>query len=105
MKVEIRFTPDGVPEPLSLAEEIYRVLDAHRGEDIAVLHVGSQIEIADYFVLCTATSTTHVRALTDEVEKQIAEVYPQAQIIIHQDPYGIEEKRLDYQINGTSFDA
>ena len=47
MKVEIRFTPDGVPEPLSLAEEIYRVLDAHSGEDITVLHVGSQIEIAD----------------------------------------------------------
>ena len=73
MKVEIRFTPDGVPEPLSLAEEIYRVLDAHRGEDIAVLHVGSQIEIADYFVLCTATSTTHVRALTDEVEFRTSE--------------------------------
>ena len=73
MKVEIRFTPNGVPEPLSLAEEIYRVLDAHRGEDIAVLHVGSQIEIADYFVLCTATSTTHVRALTDEVEFRTSE--------------------------------
>ncbi len=73
MKVELKTAPDGTAEPLSLAEEIYHVLDAHRGEDIAVLHVGSQIEIADYFVLCTATSTTHVRSLTDEVEFKIGE--------------------------------
>lgn len=73
MKVELIFAQGGVPEPLSLAKEIYHVLDEHRGEDIAVLHVGSQIEISDYFVLCTASSTTHVRALTDEVEFKIGE--------------------------------
>jgi len=33
--------------------------------------------------------------LTDMVEDEILESYPDAQIIIHQDPAGIEEKRLD----------
>lgn len=33
--------------------------------------------------------------LTDMVEDEILEAYPNAQIIIHQDPAGIDEKRLD----------
>ena len=73
VKVEVKFAPDGGPEPLSLAEEIYHVLDAHRGEDIAVLRVGEKTETTEYFVLCTAHSTTHVRSLTDEVEFKLGE--------------------------------
>lgn len=73
MNAEIRFAPDGNPDPRSLAEEIYHILDAHRGEDIAVLRVGEKIEITEYFVLCTAHATTHVRALADEVEFRIGE--------------------------------
>ena len=68
MSIELKFAADGTPDPRSLAEEIYHVLDAHRGEDIAVLRVGEKIDITEYFVLCTAHATTHVRSLTDEVE-------------------------------------
>ncbi len=39
--------------------------------------------------------------LTEEVEQKIAEVYPGCQILIHQDPYGIHEDRLDHQIEGS----
>lgn len=49
------------------------MLDAHRGEDIAVLRVGEKIDITEYFVLCTAHATTHVRSLTDEVEFKLGE--------------------------------
>ena len=40
--------------------------------------------------------TTH--AIADEVEHKIIAAFPQAQVIIHQDPYGICENRLDNQI-------
>lgn len=73
MSIELKFAADGTPDPRSLAEEIYHVLDAHRGEDIAVLSVGEKIDITEYFVLCTAHATTHVRSLTDEVEFKLGE--------------------------------
>lgn len=38
--------------------------------------------------------------LSDAVEEKITALYPHAQVIIHQDPYGIEEKRLDNDIVG-----
>ena len=73
MSIELKFAADGTPDPRSLAEEIYHVLDAHRGEDIAVLRVGEKIDITEYFVLCTAHATTHVRSLTDEGEFKLGE--------------------------------
>lgn len=39
-------------------------------------------------------------AIADEAEEKIIAAYPQAQVIIHQDPYGLHENRLDHQING-----
>ncbi len=73
MNVELKFASDGTPEPISLAEEIYHQLDAHRGENITVLKVGDKIDITEYFVLCTAHATTHVRSLIDEVEFKLGE--------------------------------
>lgn len=43
-------------------------------------------------------STTH--RYTEEVENLIRQKYPSAQIIIHQDPIGIKENRLDRQLSG-----
>lgn len=42
--------------------------------------------------------TTH--EIAERAEHKIIEMYPNAQIIIHQDPYGIEEKRMDNDISG-----
>ena len=76
--IEIKeFTPDvemdekGIPVPESLAIAISKVLDNRNGSDISVIRVGEKIDMADYFVLCTARSTTHVRALADEVEYRL----------------------------------
>ncbi|MBP5352244.1 MAG: cation diffusion facilitator family transporter [Alphaproteobacteria bacterium] len=33
--------------------------------------------------------------LAEQAEEKILKQFPQAQIIVHQDPYGVEEKRLD----------
>lgn len=39
--------------------------------------------------------------LTDKVEEVIKRQFPEAQVIIHQDPYGLRENRLDYTIEGS----
>ena len=51
-----------------LAEEIAKILDAKKGRDIKVLHVEDKTVIAEYFVICTGTSNTHIKALAGEVE-------------------------------------
>lgn len=38
--------------------------------------------------------------LSNMVEQKILDIYPNSQILIHQDPYGIKEDRLDHQLSG-----
>ena len=38
---------------------------------------------------------------TDAVERKIIETFPDSQVIIHQDPFGIHEDRLDHQFDGS----
>ena len=57
--------------PLDVARAIETFLDNKKGRDIKILHVEDVTSIADYFVVCTATSNTHVKALSGEVEYQL----------------------------------
>ena len=57
--------------PLEIAKAIEEFLDNKKGRDIKVLHVEDVSNIADYFVVCTATSNTHVKALSGEIEYQL----------------------------------
>lgn len=58
-----------------LAEDIKKALDDKKGYDISIIPVGKHTVLADYFVLANGTSSTHIKALTDEVEKQLNEKY------------------------------
>ena len=63
-------------EPKELALAIAKALDSKKGLDIKVLETGHLTTLADYFVICTATSTTQVRALSEiceEAAKQLGE--------------------------------
>lgn len=42
-------------------------LDAHQAEDVVVLDLRRLSDAADYFVIATGTSDTHVRALAERV--------------------------------------
>lgn len=46
-----------------------QALDAKKGKDIKVLYTADQTTLADYFVICTGTSNTQVKALADAVEE------------------------------------
>ena len=59
--------------PLGLAEFCVQSLDKKNASDIRLFKVDEQTIIADYYVLCCGRSTTHVKALSDEVEYQNGE--------------------------------
>lgn len=56
-----------------IAKYIVSVLDSRKGRDIKMLKVEERTSIADYFVICSATSSTQMRALVDEVEFKLGE--------------------------------
>lgn len=58
-------------EPKQIADKIVSILDIKKGGDIKLLEVHSKTVIADYFVICTANSTTQVKSLSDELEYQM----------------------------------
>lgn len=60
-------------DPAALAAAARDVLDAKKALDLAVIPVTGKSDITDYLVLATATSSTHVRALAEEVEFRLGE--------------------------------
>lgn len=57
-----------------MALELAKALDSKKGQDIQVLRTGDLTTLADYFVICTATSTTQIKALADNCEKVMKEL-------------------------------
>ena len=53
---------------LEMAVTAVKALDSKKGKDIRVLYTAEQTTLADYFVICTGTSNTQVKALADVVE-------------------------------------
>ncbi len=49
------------------------VLNEKKAKEITLIDVEGLTSVADYFLLATATSSTHVRALAEEVEDKLSE--------------------------------
>ncbi|NPB05319.1 MAG: ribosome silencing factor [Aquificae bacterium] len=52
-------------------KEIVSILDDKKGENISALDVRGLTSLTDYFVIASATSDTHAKALADYVEEEI----------------------------------
>lgn len=57
---------------LDIVKIACKALDDKKAMDLKAIEVTEITVLADYFVLATATSTTHVRALSDEVEDALS---------------------------------
>ncbi len=68
LPMEENLKKEDLNDPLKLAELMVAILDSKKAKDIKLLHVENQTVIADYFVICTGTSRTQIRALSGEVE-------------------------------------
>ncbi|NLA76375.1 MAG: ribosome silencing factor [Clostridiales bacterium] len=62
-----------------LVTKIVKALDDKKAIDIKVIEITELTIVADYFVIASATSNTHVKALADEVEFRLkqADIMPQ----------------------------
>ena len=54
--------------PAEIAYEVTKALDEKKGMDIKLLKIDRVSSLADYFLICTGTSNTHVRTLCDFAE-------------------------------------
>jgi len=59
--------------PREMAELIVRTLDEKKADNIKMLATKDITVLADYFVICTASSSTQMKTLSDEVDKVLSE--------------------------------
>ena len=57
-----------------VAYEVTKALDAKKGMDIKLLRINKISSLADYFLICTGTSNTHVKTLCDYAEYTLEEL-------------------------------
>ena len=65
---------NGKMTSLELAKQAAKILDEKKAMDLSIVGIRDISVLADYFVICTATSSTHVKTLTDEVDKALSEL-------------------------------
>ena len=54
--------------PKEIAIAVTKALDEKKGMDIKLLKIDEVSSLADYFLICTGTSNTHVKTLCDYAE-------------------------------------
>jgi len=57
-----------------IAQKISEILTDKKAKDVKSIDIREVTIIADYFVICSGTSTTHIKALADEVEEKMKEM-------------------------------
>ena len=59
--------------PKEVAAVAAKALDDRKGVDIRLLEITDVTTLADYFLICTGTSSTHVQSLCDAVEEAMSQ--------------------------------
>ena len=60
--------------PKEIAYEVTKALDAKKGQNIKLLKIDRVSSLADYFLICTGTSNTHVKTLCDYAEYMLEQL-------------------------------
>ena len=60
--------------PKEIAIAVTKALDEKKGMDIKLLKIDRVSSLADYFLICTGTSNTHVKTLCDFAEYTLEEL-------------------------------
>ena len=56
-----------------MAEKISAIMDSRKAKNIEVIDTAKLTDVTDYFIICSGTSTTHVRGISDEIEAKMEE--------------------------------
>lgn len=60
-------------KPAEMAKLAVEAMAEKKAQDITVMRTTDVTVLADYFVLCTASSTTHIKTISDAVEHILTE--------------------------------
>ena len=72
-------------DSLQVSEKVVSLLENKKAKDIVAINIENVTILADYFVICNGSSTTHIKSLADEIEKCLgAEGGPQ---LLHREGY------------------
>ncbi len=61
-------------DPKDFAQAVCVFLDSKRGKNIVTIDLKNKSILADYFVICSASSTTQVRALAETVDEEMGKL-------------------------------
>ncbi len=75
--------------------------DVHDLHDLRTRGSGPSVFIDVHCELDGALSLDDVHNVMDEIEQKLDQTFPNAQIIIHPEPKGIDDERLDDRLTGT----
>ncbi|MGE5615026.1 MAG: ribosome silencing factor [Bacillota bacterium] len=67
-----------------IAEKAHGILEGKKAKDIEIIDISEVSILADYFIICSGTSNTHIRTLADELEIQMGEA---GYNLIHKEGY------------------
>ena len=59
--------------PEQMAAIAAKALEDKKAKDVKILKTAEQTVLADYFVICSGSTAPHIKALVDEVDKQLSE--------------------------------
>ena len=68
-------TPSLTATPAQLAQTAARAADAKLGRDTVVIDVGDVLAITDLFVITSGNNDRQVRAIVEDVERQVGETW------------------------------
>lgn len=78
--------PIPVAEALDIAKACARYADDLRAEDILVIDLRGLSSITDFFVICTGTSTPHLKAIRRDISQKVAEEIDEKPRSVEGDP-------------------
>lgn len=82
-------------------ERIYAIARAHpethRAHDLKTRRSGQMTFIQMHLEMDPAISLRRAHQISDEVESRILAAYPDAEVIIHQDPEGVDEHHMRFR--------
>lgn len=56
-----------------MIEKAVEILEGKKARNLDVIDISEVTILADYFIICSGTSTTHIRTLADELEFEMNE--------------------------------
>lgn len=88
--------------PLSTRKDILALINRHPAavdvHDLRTRSTGERIFIEFHLELDGAMSLKAAHDVTEEIERMIFAAYPASEVIIHQEPAGLDDHRIDDQV-------